>query len=236
VRTTEIDPRGWCRVQALSLLKVTLFRKAKTPLARIIHSEPSKGWLLHVHPQGWIYFSNPSLKIVTDQASYLCMVWHPSHIKWKKDIRLPEIYEILDEATKLPFNNADDSEGIEMHLQVTKELSANNVADGRGVLSLAINHLHCVASYEYEDVKQFETPQTDMRTCEDIILSSPRRTFHTAASESVAAPLLELVVESSFSRRSSFESPPGSQRCSYLVHCTSHEEVFLLYVIGMSDR
>ncbi|KAJ7937178.1 hypothetical protein B0H13DRAFT_202029 [Mycena leptocephala] len=106
-----------------------------------------KGWLLHVHPQGWIYFSNPSLKIVTDQ-----------------DIRLPEIYEILDEATKLPFDNSDDSEGIEMHLQVTKELSASSVADGRGVLSLTINHLHCVASYEYEDVKQFETRQTNMRT------------------------------------------------------------------------
>jgi hypothetical protein len=33
------------------------------------NSSVPEGWLLHVHPQGWIYFTNPSLKIVTDQAS-----------------------------------------------------------------------------------------------------------------------------------------------------------------------
>ncbi|KAJ7276272.1 hypothetical protein B0H12DRAFT_1084441, partial [Mycena haematopus] len=91
-----------------------------------------EGWLLHVHPQGWIYFSNPSLRIVTDQ-----------------DIRLPEVYELLDKVTQSPLNNADASDGIELHIQLTKELS--DVAEGRGVLSLAINHLHCIASYDLEE-------------------------------------------------------------------------------------
>ncbi|KAJ7699949.1 hypothetical protein B0H17DRAFT_925996, partial [Mycena rosella] len=95
------------------------------------------GWQLNVHPQGWIYFSNPSFK----------------------DIRLPEVYEALyDHATRLnPIDAAD--EGIEMHLQVAKELSGPS--DGRGVLSLAINHTHCIASYSLEDVKDWETLQRD---------------------------------------------------------------------------
>ncbi|KAJ6539219.1 hypothetical protein B0H19DRAFT_1177742 [Mycena capillaripes] len=109
-----------------------------------MHSEVFPGWLLHVHPQGFIYFTNPVLKVVTDQ-----------------DVRLPEIHEILDKATPLP-NNANDLEGIELHLQVTKELS--DTAGGSGILSLAINHLHCVASYEIDDVKQPETLSLDLRT------------------------------------------------------------------------
>ncbi|KAJ6509911.1 hypothetical protein C8R47DRAFT_1095861 [Mycena vitilis] len=113
-----------------------------------------QGWSLHVHPQGWIYFSNPSLKIVTDQ-----------------DIRLPGIYAILDKAAQISaVGNVDDLEGIELHLQVTKELSGQ--ADGPGVLSLAINHLHCVASYEIEDVKQSETLESDLR-----ILNRRRRLY-----------------------------------------------------------
>ncbi|KAJ7904382.1 hypothetical protein B0H14DRAFT_2662592 [Mycena olivaceomarginata] len=109
------------------------------------NSSVPEGWLLHVHPQGWIYFTNPSLKIVTDQ-----------------DIRSQEVHGILDNVTQPPLNGADDSEQIELHVQATKELSG--ATDGRGVLSLAINHLHCVASYDLEEVIRFETLQTDLRT------------------------------------------------------------------------
>ncbi|KAJ7499047.1 hypothetical protein FB451DRAFT_1204072 [Mycena latifolia] len=104
-----------------------------------------EGWQLHVHPQGWIYFSSPSLGIVTDQ-----------------DIRLPEVYGILcDQATRLKPIIAGD-QAIEMHLQVAKELSG--LSDGRGVLGLAINHTHCIASYDFEEVKEWESLQRDPRT------------------------------------------------------------------------
>ncbi|KAJ6599194.1 hypothetical protein DFH09DRAFT_1130389 [Mycena vulgaris] len=105
-----------------------------------------EGWQLHVHPQGWIYFSSPFLKIVTDQ-----------------DIRSPEVYEVVhDQATRLnPVNSGDP--GIEIHMQVTKELSGTD-ASGRGVMSLAINHSHCIASYEFEEVKDLETLQRDPHT------------------------------------------------------------------------
>ncbi|KAJ7507678.1 hypothetical protein B0H11DRAFT_2313851 [Mycena galericulata] len=108
--------------------------------------------MLHVHPQGWIYFSNPSLRVVTDQVS------SPAEVK---DVRLPEIYEVLhDQATRLnPLNSSD--KGIEMHLQVAKELSGPS--GGRGFLSLAINHTHCIASHDLGEVKEWETLQRDPR-------------------------------------------------------------------------
>ncbi|KAF8211266.1 hypothetical protein K438DRAFT_1807001 [Mycena galopus ATCC 62051] len=109
-------------------------------------SSVPEGWVCHVHPQGWIYFSNPSLRIVTDQ-----------------DIRIPEVHEILDKVTQLPLNNED---GIELHLQATRELSGAATEDRTqaGVLSLAINHSHCIASYKLEDVTQFDSLQRDLRT------------------------------------------------------------------------
>ncbi|KAJ6629122.1 hypothetical protein B0H10DRAFT_1987987 [Mycena sp. CBHHK59/15] len=104
-----------------------------------------EGWQLHVHPQGWIYFSSPSMKVVTDQ-----------------DVRLPEVYEILhDQATRLnPLTSTD--EGMEIHLQAAKQL--DGPADGRSVFSLAINHTHCIASYEVEDVREFDVLRGDLRT------------------------------------------------------------------------
>lgn len=81
-----------------------------------------------------------------------------------KDIRLPEIYEVLyDEASRLNPVSSSSDKGIEMHLQVAKELSGSSSA--RGVLSLAINHSHCIASYDLEEVKEWETLQRDPRLC-----------------------------------------------------------------------
>ncbi|KAJ7228788.1 hypothetical protein GGX14DRAFT_415053 [Mycena pura] len=107
-----------------------------------------EGWLLHAHPQGWIYFSNPSLKIITDQ-----------------DIRLHEVHEILQEALRSnPLESLDAGEELEIHLHMTTELQASEAAPGRGIMSLAINHKHCIASYTVEEVKEFEALQTDLHT------------------------------------------------------------------------
>ncbi|KAF7355205.1 hypothetical protein MSAN_01436300 [Mycena sanguinolenta] len=111
----------------------------------VADSSVPEGWALHAHPQGWVYFTNPTLRIVTDQ-----------------DVRLPEICEMLDKVTQFCLNNAD---GIELHLQVAKELSGAAEGHGAGALSLAINHLHCVASYDLEEVTtRFDSLQTDLRT------------------------------------------------------------------------
>ncbi|KAJ7047498.1 hypothetical protein C8F04DRAFT_1059072 [Mycena alexandri] len=111
-----------------------------------------KDWLLHVHPQGWIYFYNPSLKIVIDQ-----------------DVRILEVYEIVQKAIQLNPSDADSQE-METHMQVTQELQASGA--GVGVLSLVIDHLNCIASYEWEDVKCFEDLQTDLR-----VLNRRRRLY-----------------------------------------------------------
>ncbi|KAJ7742469.1 hypothetical protein DFH07DRAFT_42448 [Mycena maculata] len=58
-----------------------------------------------------------------------------------------------------------------MHLHVAKELSG--ASDARGVLSLAINHSHCIASYDVDKVtKGWETFQRDPR-----ILNRRRRLY-----------------------------------------------------------
>ncbi|KAK7061609.1 hypothetical protein R3P38DRAFT_2830473 [Favolaschia claudopus] len=105
-----------------------------------------QGWLLHVHPQGWVYFTNPSLRVVTDQ-----------------DVRLQEVQEILEKVSQPPPNDVPE---VEMHLQVAKELSSAAAdSDGHGgALSLAINHAHCIASYNLEDVMQPDALRTDLRT------------------------------------------------------------------------
>lgn len=38
------------------------------------------GWTIHIHPQGWIYFSSPKQRLVTDE-----------------DIRIPEVYHNVEE-------------------------------------------------------------------------------------------------------------------------------------------
>ncbi|KAJ7638688.1 hypothetical protein FB45DRAFT_903547 [Roridomyces roridus] len=99
-----------------------------------------EGWLLHVHPQGWVYFSNPSLRIVTDQ-----------------DIRLPAIYELL-QAQASRLNTV--GEGSEIYLQVTKELSGPS---DHGVFIIEVDHAHCIASYNSKDLEDWETLQKDPR-------------------------------------------------------------------------
>ena len=81
---------------------------------------------------------------------------------------MPEIYGLLyDQATRLnPVKSSDQA--IEMHLQVAKELSGSSDHDGRGVLSLAINHSHCIASYEFDEMTEFETLQKDPHTRKDL--------------------------------------------------------------------
>lgn len=98
------------------------------------------GWKLWVHPQGWVYFSCPEQKVVTDQ-----------------DVRTHETYDQILEASQL-YPISDLEEGMEVHLQVGPP--------GTAAFNLVINHNHCLASYELGEVKDNAVSSMDMKTCE----------------------------------------------------------------------
>ncbi|KAF9263533.1 hypothetical protein L218DRAFT_864859 [Marasmius fiardii PR-910] len=96
---------------------------------RFLNDSPKKvpeGWDLFVHPRGWIYFFNSSLKIITDQ-----------------DIRDPQIYTSLRAHSQIT-SSCEWTDRMELLLQV------NHAGDID--YFLAINHSHCVASQTMEDV------------------------------------------------------------------------------------
>jgi hypothetical protein len=79
-----------------------------------------EGWNLYVHPRGWIYFHNPTLKLLTDQ-----------------DVRDPQLCnQLLGHAAN--FKCSEWEEGMELTLQVNHSGDIDFI--------LAINHNHCVAS------------------------------------------------------------------------------------------
>ncbi|KAJ3517966.1 hypothetical protein NLJ89_g168 [Agrocybe chaxingu] len=88
-------------------------------------------WSLCVHPQGWVYFFNPLLKVVTDQ-----------------DIRKPSVFELTKEnCLQYPLDELSD--GMEVHLHLQSLIGNGNTS----VFGLAVNHVHCVASYDLQEVK-----------------------------------------------------------------------------------
>ncbi|KAF8192587.1 hypothetical protein BJ912DRAFT_962460 [Pholiota molesta] len=90
-------------------------------------------WTLCVHPQGWVYFYNPVLKAVTDQ-----------------DIRQPEVLLHTEEiCSQYPLSEL--SEQMEVHIHMTQMISL--AIGSKGLFNLAISHIHCVASYDLDEVK-----------------------------------------------------------------------------------
>ncbi|KAF8974342.1 hypothetical protein BDZ97DRAFT_1911538 [Flammula alnicola] len=93
------------------------------------------GWTLCVHSQGWIYFYNSSLKVVTDQ-----------------DIRQPKLLKMTEDlCSQYPLSEL--SEGMEVHIQhihVQTQMSGSELASS---FNIAINHTYCVASYNLDEVK-----------------------------------------------------------------------------------
>ncbi|KJA30061.1 hypothetical protein HYPSUDRAFT_73531, partial [Hypholoma sublateritium FD-334 SS-4] len=90
------------------------------------------GWTLCVHSQGWVYFYNPFLRVVTDQ-----------------DIRKPELLKIAqDLCSGYPIEEL--SEGMEVHIS-----TGQNTASGSscGLFNTAVNHVHCVASNNLDEIK-----------------------------------------------------------------------------------
>lgn len=78
--------------------------------------------------QGGVYFHNPSLKIVTDQ-----------------DMRQPRLLQLMEETAKL-YPSSNLSENMEI------QISSFQKDKIHWETNLAINHKHCVASSNFDDV------------------------------------------------------------------------------------
>ncbi|KAK7049636.1 hypothetical protein VNI00_005667 [Paramarasmius palmivorus] len=107
-----------------------------------------KDWNLCVHPRGWLYFYNPTLKLLTDQ-----------------DIRDPQRYsQLLVHASE--FKSSEWEEGTELMLQVNR----NGAID----FILGINHKHCIASQSLSDIthEAVESLEHDVYEC---IVLNPHR-------------------------------------------------------------
>ncbi|KAK0491277.1 hypothetical protein IW261DRAFT_1556423 [Armillaria novae-zelandiae] len=111
----------------------------QSPAFAILQCKMPDNWIQHVHPQGWLYFSCPSFKIVT---AY--------------DIRAPDIYEILMlNAAEYPLSELEDA----MEVQLSGHRNPGSLQSP--ALNLVINHLHCVASYKLEEVRNDTVSLTD---------------------------------------------------------------------------
>ncbi|PPQ65223.1 hypothetical protein CVT26_000200 [Gymnopilus dilepis] len=97
-------------------------------------SEKDDDWRLCIHSQGWIYFYHPRLKIVTDH-----------------DIREPGILAALEDSrSHYPLDDLTDG----MEVQLVQTRSAAKVSENSfSSWNLTINHKHCVASYNFEEVR-----------------------------------------------------------------------------------
>ncbi|KAF9483947.1 hypothetical protein BDN70DRAFT_903892 [Pholiota conissans] len=105
-------------------------------------------WTLCVHPKGWVYFYNPSLKVVTDQ-----------------DIRHSQSLAIIEDiSSQCPLSEL--TEHMEIHIYMTKK---NTSSDGfSSLLNLAVNHIHCVASYDLNEIKGDNSHLLDPKLCRSL--------------------------------------------------------------------
>jgi hypothetical protein len=151
-------------------------------------------WMLTSN-KGWIYFSNPSLKVVTDQ-----------------DIRDDAIFSsISNSISSYPLSELGDKmEVFLMQLFVGTGLPSFN---------LVINHKHCIASYVSQQVqdKNFHSLAPNTRMILQELLSFLAKLRH---SESKAPSLLELSVEAPCSCPYPRESNSRCCRCLDVVLCT----------------
>lgn len=107
------------------------------------------GWSLCIHPRGWIYFYNASLKIVTDQ-----------------DVRDPEIYNATKyQSTLYPMSELADH--MEVQMQVQPDV-------GQTIFNIAINHEHCVASHDLHEVQDAYVSRMEPNACECFVRSRKR--------------------------------------------------------------
>ncbi|KAH6915305.1 hypothetical protein BKA70DRAFT_1258622 [Coprinopsis sp. MPI-PUGE-AT-0042] len=96
-------------------------------------------WAAHIHPRGWLYFSNPACKAVTDQ-----------------DVRDPQTLEIVERTIAKHYPPGTLGEGMEIHLHPQRPVGEQDAASDP--YNLVVNHQSCVASYQVEHVTPDSVP------------------------------------------------------------------------------
>jgi len=172
--------------------------------------------------KGWVYFYNPSLKIVTDQ-----------------DIRQLETFEIIEQSySEYPLSAL--TEGMEVHLHV-QSLQSLQISQEPGTVqnssmrsfNLTINHNHCVASSVFDEVKDLNSViLLGPHRCELLFTSHkvPATQYLFMSSKQMSPTLLELSMEPSSSCGNAVQSHRRCVGCSYMVLCMSLGFMTLLSV------
>ena len=108
------------------------------------------GWSTHIHPQGWVYFVHKERKVVTDEdvrsPEALCSVE-----KYLSTYPLAEIDENME--VLVPPNVEPDDHSMSISHHSTLASSAFSCSTFMLGVTLALNHLHCTASYTIDEVK-----------------------------------------------------------------------------------
>lgn len=90
----------------------------------------------HVHPQGWVYFSHPETRVVTND-----------------DIRVPKVLDTIRKYT-MTYSLGDLVDGMEL-------LVPHDPQPGEHMFSLVINHNACTAGYSLKDLMFMEDMEAD---------------------------------------------------------------------------
>ncbi|KAJ8454448.1 hypothetical protein ONZ51_g13016 [Trametes cubensis] len=97
---------------------------AYVSISTLANSAPP-GWIMHVHPRGFIYWSNPRCKAIVDA-----------------DLRIPAF---LEKANQFCAHCAE--------LDLDEDMEAHVVGGMEASFCLFVNHRQCVAGYELTNVK-----------------------------------------------------------------------------------
>ena len=122
------------------------------------------GWSSHIHPQGWVYFYHPKIRIVTND-----------------DIRVPSVLDTVEKyIATYPFSDLAD--GMELLVPHNPQLDEH-------MFSLIVNHKSCLAGYDLKDVISTERMEARDGASYSMVVYTP---LTCARSEQAAKNVLEL--------------------------------------------
>lgn len=93
-------------------------------------------WVAYTHPQGWVYFYHPKIRVVTND-----------------DIRQPEVLDAVERyIATYPFSDLSDDMELLVH---------HDPQPDEHMFSVLVNHESCMAGYSPKDVKVFKGMDPD---------------------------------------------------------------------------
>jgi hypothetical protein len=93
-------------------------------------------WSSHIHPQGWVYFYHPKIRVVTND-----------------DIRAPSVLDTVEKYIAT-YPLSDLADGMELLVPHNPQLDEH-------MFTLIVNHKSCMAGYDLADVISIEGMEAD---------------------------------------------------------------------------